>query len=244
LKKPVIIISLQNGVHNAEFAEEVCGFKIFSSVVLFNSVCQKEGFVLLTMKGRILLENAKGYEKVLLQIARALKKARINVKLVDDIHAACWSKLVLNLQIAITALTGQTIYESLTNRISRKIIIATLKEGLQIAKHSKLRLSTLPVVDPRWMIWMLQILGPFSPVLSSLFLKMKKNARNSLWQSLIQGKKTEIDYINGEIIHLARQQNLQAPINTKLVELVKEAEGKSPLKYITPNRLQKLLNIG
>ena len=74
-------------------------------------------------------------------------------------------------------------------------------------------------------------------------MKIKGNARTSMWQSLSRGKSTEIDYINGEIVNLARKNNLKAPINTKLVELIKEAERKHLTKSYEPNELKKVLKI-
>jgi 2-dehydropantoate 2-reductase len=46
----------------------------------------------------------------------------------------------------------------------------------------------------------------------------------SILQSIKRGKISEIDYINGEFISLAKENNLSAPLNTKLVELVHAVE--------------------
>ena len=243
LKKSALIVSMQNGVRNARQLEGITGVKTLSSVVLFNAIYRKAGDVSLTMKGGLLLEYNKEKYATILKIHNVLKKAGFNVEIIDDIHAALWSKLVLNLQIAVTALTGQSIKESTKDRISRKIIISTMNEGLQVVKRSEIRLRALPKVDPRKMIWILKTGGSLSTVLSSHIIGLKENARNSMWQSLSRGKPTEIDYINGEIVNLAKQNNLKAPINTKLVELIKEAERKHLTKSFEPNELKKILKI-
>ena len=243
LKKSALIVSMQNGVRNARQLEGITGVKTMSSAVLFNAVCKKAGDVSLTMKGGLLLEYNKEKYTTILKIHNVLKKAGFNVEIIDDIHAALWSKLVLNLQIAVTALTGQSIKESIKDRISRKIIISTMNEGLRVVKKSEIRLSALSKVDPRKMIWILRTGGFLSTVLSNYILGLKENARNSMWQSLSRGKPTEIDYINGEIVNLAKQNNLKAPINIKLVELIKEAERKHLTKSYEPNELKKVLKI-
>lgn len=51
-------------------------------------------------------------------------------------------------------------------------------------------------------------------------------ARSSMADDLMVGRKTEIDWINGEVVNLARQLNLTVPINQKLIELVKQAESE------------------
>ncbi|MBU1726672.1 MAG: hypothetical protein KJ880_03475, partial [Candidatus Omnitrophica bacterium] len=46
----------------------------------------------------------------------------------------------------------------------------------------------------------------------------------SILQSIKRGKASEIDYINGEFVHLAKENYTTAPLNEKLVEMVHEVE--------------------
>jgi len=47
---------------------------------------------------------------------------------------------------------------------------------------------------------------------------------------LAQGRRTEVDYINGELVKLAERLRTDAPINRKIVELIRRAEaGAKPL---------------
>jgi 2-dehydropantoate 2-reductase len=52
-------------------------------------------------------------------------------------------------------------------------------------------------------------------------------ARSSMWDDLQHGRPTEIDYLQGEIVKLGA-----APVNAKLVELIRAAEagGKRDFK--------------
>ena len=52
--------------------------------------------------------------------------------------------------------------------------------------------------------------------------------RFSVHRDLNQGKPTEVDYINGELVRLAEEFGLRAPRNNKVVELVHliEQQGK------------------
>lgn len=47
---------------------------------------------------------------------------------------------------------------------------------------------------------------------------------------LDQGKITEVDFLNGEIVRMGKQYGVKTPLNEKLVELVHQAEkeGRSP----------------
>jgi len=240
LNKSTLIISLQNGVKNAQVLKDITGNKVLSGVVLFNALYEKPGEVTLTIRGRILLEKNKENLDILV---KSFYKAGLKITLVDGIDGYLWSKLILNLQIAVTALTGQTIRQSIANKDTKNIIVATMKEGINVVQKSNIKLEVLPEVDPKKMIKRFSSLGSFFLIIGSSLIGIKKDARNSMWQSLSQGKQTEIDFINGEIITLAKKYKMQAPINKKIVELIKKAEQQHQLKTYEPQELKKILNV-
>ena len=45
-----------------------------------------------------------------------------------------------------------------------------------------------------------------------------------MWTDLERGRLTEVDFLNGEIVRLADQHGIAAPINRRIAELVHEAE--------------------
>ncbi|WP_342027463.1 ketopantoate reductase C-terminal domain-containing protein [Methyloceanibacter methanicus] len=53
---------------------------------------------------------------------------------------------------------------------------------------------------------------------------MDKSARSSMWEDLQAGRRTEIDHLQGEIIRLAVQLGRPAPLNRRVLALVKDAE--------------------
>jgi 2-dehydropantoate 2-reductase len=44
---------------------------------------------------------------------------------------------------------------------------------------------------------------------------------------LAQGRTTEVDYINGAVVRLAGQLGRRAPVNARVIELVRAAEGRA-----------------
>jgi 2-dehydropantoate 2-reductase len=45
-----------------------------------------------------------------------------------------------------------------------------------------------------------------------------------MWEDLQAGRRTEIDYLNGEVVRLAESLGRTAPVNAKLIELIRAAE--------------------
>ena len=66
---------------------------------------------------------------------------------------------------------------------------------------------------------------------NSLFFRMWKidpKARSSMSDDLAAGRKTEVDYLNGELIRLAERLRMDAPVSREIVELVHKAEAGAP----------------
>jgi 2-dehydropantoate 2-reductase len=61
-------------------------------------------------------------------------------------------------------------------------------------------------------------------LLGKRIVAIDPNARSSMWDDLEAKRPTEVDYIQGEIVALANRLGRQAPINAKLVGLIREAE--------------------
>jgi 2-dehydropantoate 2-reductase len=45
-----------------------------------------------------------------------------------------------------------------------------------------------------------------------------------MWDDLRRGRQTEIDHLQGEIVRLAAGYGIPAPLNRRVLELIKEAE--------------------
>ncbi|UCC33803.1 MAG: 2-dehydropantoate 2-reductase, partial [Candidatus Bathyarchaeota archaeon] len=50
--------------------------------------------------------------------------------------------------------------------------------------------------------------------------------RSSMYQDIIRGKKTEIDFLNGKIVKLGSKYDIPTPINKALVSMIKFLERK------------------
>jgi 2-dehydropantoate 2-reductase len=242
IKKSAIILSLQNGVKNSSILNEVTGNKTLSGIVLFNALYVSPGEATLTIKGGLLIEDEKSCSEAIRNLINSFNMKDLKSITVENIKGYQWSKLIVNLQNAVTTLTGQTIKESIIDTNTRSILIATMKEGINVLEKAGVSINALPDMDPKKMISRLSFYNSIILRIGSKFLRLK-NARTSMWQSISRGKTTEIDFINGEIVNLAKKNKIRAPINEKLVKLVKQAEKKKLSKSFEPFELKEILKI-
>ena len=63
----------------------------------------------------------------------------------------------------------------------------------------------------------------------------------SMLQDLEKGVKTEIDYLNGKFLEISKRENVEAPINSKLVSIIKTLSDKSIPEELTILEFRSLL---
>jgi 2-dehydropantoate 2-reductase len=61
-------------------------------------------------------------------------------------------------------------------------------------------------------------------LLGKRIVAIDPNARSSMWDDLEAKRPTEVDFIQGEIVALADRLGRHAPVNARLVGLIKDAE--------------------
>jgi 2-dehydropantoate 2-reductase len=163
-------------------------------------------------------------------LADAVHGGPAALKISDDMLGLAWGKLLINLNNAVNALSGRTLQDELKRRDYRRVFAASLREGLDLLKRADIEpiavgpisLQVLPrlVGSPNWL---------FNNVFISRW-KIDAKARSSMADDLAAGRKTEIDYLNGELVRLADRLQRAAPVNRAIVELVRKAEaGADPL---------------
>jgi len=216
-----IVISLQNGVHNAEVLRAALpGRIVLAGMVGFNVAWVAPGRYHRGTSGEILVEAHPAVEPFLL----ACRKAELVCEARGDMVAVQWGKLVMNLNNAINALSGRPLFEELSDREFRRCLAAAQREALDVLAAANQPVAKLLALPPRWVARILPMPDWAFRRIANRVAAVDPQARSSMQDDFRQGRATEIDYLQGEIVALAAQRGLTAPINAKLVELVRAAE--------------------
>ncbi|MCH7383076.1 2-dehydropantoate 2-reductase [Acinetobacter dispersus] len=236
LKKKTIIISFQNGLSNVGILKQVLSeHTILEGMVPFNVAALGNGVFHQGTEGALYVKK----HEALVELVTAFNAAHLELKLEQDMQAIQWAKLLLNLNNSVNALSQLPLKQQLSIRAYRQCLAIAQTEALELLKLAKIKPAQLTAVPAQVLPKVLSLPNFIFNLLSKKMLAIDPLARSSMADDLAAGRATEIDWINGEIVNLATQLNLQAPINSKLIQLVKQAENIS--KAWSAEELKKVL---
>ncbi|ENU24139.1 hypothetical protein F993_01455 [Acinetobacter proteolyticus] len=223
LKKNTIIISFQNGLSNVGILKQVLSeHTILEGMVPFNVAALGNGVFHQGTEGALHVKKHVGLN----ELVAAFHNAQLELKLEKDMQAIQWAKLLLNLNNSINALSQLPLKQQLSIRAYRQCLAMAQIEALSLLKIAKIQPAQLTAIPAHLVPYVLKLPNSIFTLLSKKMLAIDPLARSSMADDLMAGRATETDWINGEVVRLATQLNLKAPINQKLIELIKQAEIK------------------
>lgn len=215
------MISFQNGVSNgARLRELLPGLSVAQGMVPYNVIHLGPGHWHRATWGEL----TAGRNPATEALSAAIGDRPGRLLLADDMTPIAWGKLLLNLNNAVNALSGTTILEELKQRPFRKVMAAAIAETVELLDAAGIEPAKIGKIAPRRLA---KVIGSPDFLFRNLFLRMQKvdpNARSSMSDDFEVGRPTEIDYLNGEVVRLARALGREAPINAAISRLVREAE--------------------
>ena len=220
-----IVVSMQNGVRNADVLREgLHGRTVLGGIVSFNVVVKERGHFRQTTSGPLVIEASASADPRVAGLRDLLVAAGLHVEITANIRPLQWSKLVLNLNNAVGALTDQPIKQLIVGKGFRRSLAALMEEAIRVLRESgtpTARLGPLPI---RVFPFVLRLPAPLLRIVANAQVKIDAEARSSMWEDLSQRRKTEVDYLNGEIVRLAERSGTKAPMNARVVGLIHEVE--------------------
>lgn len=220
------MLSLQNGISNVDVLKQELGgrFTIVRGMVPYNVAYLGDGEFHKGVAGQIHAEEVPAMRA----LAERIGTSPAGLSLSKDMLGIAWGKLLINLNNAVNALSGRSLIEQLSQRDYRRVVAATMREGLGLLDRAGIRPAKVGPIAPHLLP---AVIGSPDWFFNNLFLKLQKidaKARSSMADDLSAGRKTEVDFINGELVGLADRIGAAAPINRKIVELIRKAEGGAP----------------
>lgn len=152
---------------------------------------------------------------------------------------AVWGKLLINLANAICALTRTTFKDLFLDPDLRRVYVAVLDEATGALDAAGIGWK-LPLVLPYRMYRGALLHGGPTPW---WFAKYRNGVREGAYPSMVadveNGRVTEVEQLNGEVVRLGRETGFPTPANALLVELI--GASRTP-ERLTPAQLRARLD--
>ncbi|WP_144224500.1 2-dehydropantoate 2-reductase [Mesorhizobium amorphae] len=217
-----IVVSLQNGIDNAaRLAATVDGRRVLAGMVPFN-VVQQEGEtpfrVHRASEGTVLIESGAPGISTLLNVEGFATATHA------DMRSVQWGKLLFNLNNALVALSDLPLSTELADRRWRLLLARQIDEALTAMKAVGIRPGRVAGPPSALLPTILRLPNFIFLRLARQMLAIDPQARSSMWEDLQQGRRTEIDELQGAILRLAARSGVRAPLVERIAALVREAE--------------------
>ncbi|MBB5188707.1 2-dehydropantoate 2-reductase [Zhongshania antarctica] len=215
------VISLQNGVANATILRQALpSSKVLAGMIAFNVLQMGEGRFHAGTDGAVMVEAVAEVT----ELGAALAVSGTPFEAQADMRSVLWSKLLLNLNNPINALSGLPLKAELSQRAYRRCLGLLQREALAAITAAEIPLQRLTAVPASMLPFILALPDFLFTRLAQPMLAIDPMARSSMWEDLERGRKTEVEWLNGEVLSLAFDHGLTAPANARLKALVHSAE--------------------
>jgi 2-dehydropantoate 2-reductase len=210
MRPDAVMISMQNGVDNAERIKDELGFDVVSAAVYVAASVPKPGTLRHSGRGDLVI-GGPFPEAIMNAIAEMFAGAGMPCRISADLPLEMWTKLVMNgTYNALSALTGCTYGVMVQDPGAVAIMMTLAEEIVAVAQAKGIGLDLADVQEK------VRKLGPAMP-----------NTLSSTQQDLARGKLTEIDSLNGYIAAQGQRYGIPTPMNAAMHSLVRMREGRT-----------------
>ncbi|MFH1540966.1 MAG: 2-dehydropantoate 2-reductase [Elusimicrobiota bacterium] len=203
--KNTTVLTIQNGLGNYEILSKFLNKKrIISGTTSESSTFIKQGKVIHTGSGETIIE--KSGKNISKQIADIFNACGIKTILSDKIISVKWSKLVLNCAInPVAAISNVKNGEIIKRKNLFETAVESGKEVVLVAKKLKIKI----------------LFDDVAKKIEEICSATSENT-NSMLADILSKKKTEIDFLNGTVVNIAKKLKIPVPVNKSLFEIIKK----------------------
>lgn len=203
LRPETSILSLQNGVDNAQRLQSVTGHAVIPAVVYVGSEMAGPGHIRHHGGGDLAIGASAASEA----LAQTLQAAGIHTTISDDIEVTLWSKLVINCAFnALSAVADISYGPMLQVEGTKEVVTRAVQEAIAVAQACGVALPD-------------DLLANILNIPS-----MMPQQKSSTAQDLARGKPSEIDFLNGHVVRKGAELGIPTPTNHALQVMVKLAQ--------------------
>ena len=203
LMSDAVVISLQNGVDNAERLAAVIERSVVPSVVYVAAGMGGPGHIQHHGRGDLIIGPSPRSE----DIAKTFAESAIPTTVSDEVLARLWDKLIINCAYNALSAIAQLPYGRLFEvKATQEVMESVIIECIAVA--SALGIAVSPDIRDK----------------TFALVKVMPDQYASTAQDLARGRPTEIDYLNGHVVRMGARCGIPTPSNLVLQVAVKLRE--------------------
>lgn len=205
LRADALVLSLQNGIDNADSLRRLLPQAVRAAVVYVAAEMAGPGHVRHHGRGDLLVEQGGGGDGWV----ESFRAAGVPVEMSGDVRQALWVKLILNCAYNALSAIGQLGY-------GRLLAV----DGVLDLMHAAVR-ECVAVAHAEGV----SIPADIEATVIALARGMPEQ-RSSTAQDLARGRRTEIDHLNGVVVRRGHAHGIATPVNQTLQTVVHLLEAK------------------
>jgi 2-dehydropantoate 2-reductase len=204
-----VVLSLQNGVDNAQRIRAAGGFEALPVVVYVAAAMTGPGRVKHTGRGDLVVGDPGGGRRGEVErLAALFARADVPCAVSADIGAELWTKMSMNCAYNAVSALGRARYGRVAQHPwAREVLRLAVEETVAVAGASGIHLSQRELVEAAFRLG-----------------EAMSEATSSTAQDIHRGKRTEIDSLNGYVARRGAELGVPTPVNRTLHALVKLLE--------------------
>ncbi|HEC75768.1 MAG TPA: ketopantoate reductase family protein [Thermoplasmatales archaeon] len=203
------VLSLQNGLKNEEIISEIMGEEYaLGGVTSHGATFIENGKIFHAGKGETIIGEMNGeLTERIKRIAYAFNKCGIETEISRNIKEEIWKKAIINASInGLTSILKCRNGYLVENKNAEILLEKICRECIEISRRNGIDVGEEMIEKAR-----------------EVARRTSKNI-SSMLQDLLNGKKTEIDEINGAFIEMAKKKGMEVPVNEFVHLAVKSME--------------------
>jgi 2-dehydropantoate 2-reductase len=206
-----VVVSLQNGVDNAERIRAASGLDAVRAVVYVAAAVKEPGHIQHFGRGDLVIGPETERTK---RLAAQLVRGGVPCRVTSNIEGELWVKFIANCALNPVSAIGQARYGRIADSPNAvKLLEMVGDEVLAVARAAGI---ALPGVEDR----------AAALAISMKIATQMREQLSSTGQDLKRGKRTEIESLNGHIVRRGAELGVPTPANHALYTLVELLEGE------------------
>lgn len=206
------ILSMMNGLgHEERLSKIVPLHQIYLAVTMWSAGLKGPGHLLLEGTGSINFQCANGVNnKISETISQVLNDANLNAIISENVFEAIWTKVTVNCVLnPLCTILNQRIGEFGAYAQINNMVSLVINEIVEVAHAKNIQIEADTLLN----------------IITAMYPNSAQGLHfPSMYQDLNNGRPTEIDYLNGQIVKYGQELDIATPINQMLTYQIHQLE--------------------